>query len=239
MCLDFVGLFTFLDIFTLFTFVGYTYLFENNLEFMFPAQAILKSDCEMLPASSQLWPTIYDKFLRITLNSFPWHLHKLTQVTGDTDYSVIACYSLGSVTAWCSISQTQGTLSSSENWIARVSQPYQTVTDIYMRNWNAGSHWITSIRVRTTEPTRWVSEHTLFHRLTLYVINTLLFKQIQFCQHRNHKASLVEMCLKEVMISMCSLYSELCLICKLQVRTSVLSGSWNTEAVCCLKRHLQ
>lgn len=37
----------FLDILTLFTFIDYIYLFENDLEFKFPAQEIVKSDCEV------------------------------------------------------------------------------------------------------------------------------------------------------------------------------------------------
>lgn len=52
MCLYDVGLFTFLDILTLFTFADYIDLFENDLEFMSPAQEIVKSDCEVLPVSN-------------------------------------------------------------------------------------------------------------------------------------------------------------------------------------------
>lgn len=47
-----VGVFTFLDILTLFTFIDYIYLFENDLEFKFPAQEIVKSDCEVWSVSN-------------------------------------------------------------------------------------------------------------------------------------------------------------------------------------------
>lgn len=120
LCLYFVGLFTiwtYLPLLDVFTF------WRTTWEFTFLVQEILKSNCKVLSAGKHFWSITSARFLEITLKCFSWRLHKPTQVTGDTDDSVITCYSLGSVTAWCSISQTQGNSSSSENWVSRVSWP--------------------------------------------------------------------------------------------------------------------